>query len=657
MLTQKIIVGTVLATLFCLAGSGQAVYVPPEAGHRDIVEKSAWHGLEGLASQPVYKTGEVLVKFKPGFERNPVGGLARESGALVKRKLRLRNNNVYLLTVAAGQEARVITKLRKNPNVIYAELNGYMYALDQLIPDDPNFGEQWALNNTGQWYPWDGRFKEPPGTAGSDVNAPEGWYDVNDAFGRIGDSNVIIAILDTGVDADHADLADSIGTGGYAGYDFVNDDNDPSDDNGHGTHCAGIAAAVTNNSTHIAGVAGGCTIMPVKVLNANGGGTEAQIAEGIDYAADPNHQADVISLSLGGPFSAEVVEEAIVDAYESGCVVVVAAGNTSNDHGRGAMYPALYPEVITVSATDSDDEMTPFSSYGAAIDVAAPGVDILSLRAAGTDMYDDGDHFYPDGDPNAEMYIACGTSMSCPHVAGLAGLCRSVEPNLTPEDIRWLIRNSSDDLGDKGWDKFYGAGRINVYRAAHGLTAGVSKATNPYPANSASSQPVNVDLSWEPGYYALWHHVYFGADFNDVNDANTSSNAFKGSQRDNLFDQETLEANSTYYWRTDESNGTETSKGDVWSFSTDANSGIYYVDADANSGGDGLSWSTAFDDLQDALEAVTCTGDEIWAAEGTYKPTDGTDRSVSFELPKGVELYGGFAGIEKTIKTTIAIRW
>ncbi|MBL7152457.1 MAG: S8 family serine peptidase [Phycisphaerae bacterium] len=235
--------------------------------------------------------------------------------------------------------------------------------------------------------------------------------------------------------------------------------------------------------------------------------------------------------------------------------------------------------------------------------------------------------------------------MACPHAAGVAALCLAQDGNMTPDEVGWLIRNSADDLGDAGWDEYYGSGRINAYNALYGITNAPSKATNPFPETDANGQSVNVDLSWTPASGALSHNVYLGTDGNDVNDANTSSPEFKRNIFPFFFDANTMEPNTTYYWRIDEKNNEGTTKGDLWTFTTGSNSGIFYVDANAAGGGDGDSWGTAFNDLQDALACVW-SGDEIWAAQGTYKPTDGNDRSISFELPQYAALYGGFAGTE-----------
>jgi len=610
-------------------------------------------------SRPKYVPGEIIVKFKPEVTKNAVSALARSRGASVERKLRLRNRNVHLLKVPSHiNEINFIRQLEKNPNVIYAERNAYVDFMNQLVPDDPNYGQQWALNNIGQFYPIHGG-NDANGTNGADIDAPEGWSDVNDVFGRIGDLNIVIAIVDSGVDMNHPDLANIIwvNTGEIPdngidddnnvfvddvhGWDFDANDNNPQDEFGHGTHCAGIAAADTNNNTCVAGVAWGCAIMPVRVAM-----TIDSIVEGIEYAAD--NGASVISLSLGSPPS-QTLGDAVSSAYDANCVVVAAAGNFGD---AMPVYPASFPEVISVSATDSNDELASFSSFGKNIDVAAPGVDILSLRATGTDAYIEfredytpGDAFYPYDDENATMYIASGTSCACPHVAGLVALCRFVDPNLMPDEIKWLICNSSDDLGANGWDKYYGYGRINAYKAVHGAMYDPCQSINPFPENGANDISVNVDLSWE-GSGALSYDVYFGADYNDVNNANTSSNEFAGNQPDRIFDQNTLDPNTTYYWRIDAINNQNNIAGIVWSFTTGSNLGIYYVDANANPNGDGGSWANAFNELRDALEVGLWSGDEIWVAEEIYRPTDGNDRLISFELVEGVALYGGFDGTE-----------
>ena len=285
---------------------------------------------------------------------------------------------------------------------------------------------------------------------------------------------IVVAVIDTGVDYNHDDIADNIWVNpdevpnngrdddgnGYIddirGWDFSDNDNDPSDYFGHGTHCAGTIAAIGNNEIGVIGVAPEARIMPVKVFpNAY----DNVCAQGIEYAVRMG--ADVLSNSWGSGGrrpSSPILEEAVGYAYALGCVVVFAAGN-SNDDVR-YYSPVNYYKTIAVAATGPNDERAEFSNWGVLIDVAAPGVQILSLRAEGTDMYENGQHIVDN-----DYYRANGTSMACPHVAGLSALILSNNPDFTNEEVKQVLRASADDLGGEGFDIYFGHGRINAPQA------------------------------------------------------------------------------------------------------------------------------------------------------------------------------------------------
>jgi len=232
----------------------------------------------------------------------------------------------------------------------------------------------------------------------------------------------------------------------------VNDDDDPADDQGHGTHVAGIAAAAINNGQGIAGIAGQSLILPVKVLNENNQGTWADVAEGIIYAVDQG--ARVINLSLGSTADSSTVHDAVLYAWSHNVVIVAAAGN---DGTTTPYYPAAYAEVIGVSATTPDDVRAGFSSYGTHISVAAPGATIYSTT------------------PGNSYSFKSGTSMAAPHVSGLAALLLAQDGSRTNAEVRQIIEQSADDLGAPGWDEEYGYGRVNAYKAVTwGATASLS---------------------------------------------------------------------------------------------------------------------------------------------------------------------------------------
>ncbi len=259
----------------------------------------------------------------------------------------------------------------------------------------------------------------------------------------IGSSDVLVAIIDTGIDYTHQDLA-----GNYValGYDWVNNDTDPMDDHGHGTHCAGIVAAILNNSVGIAGLAQ-VRIMAQKVLNSYGYGSITWVAQAIINSTDLG--AKIISMSLGTYFEPpQFFYDAIKYAYDNGVLLVAAAGNSG---GGLISWPAHYEEVIAVSATDAIDNLAPFSSRGNAIELSAPGVNIYSTL------------------PGNQYGYASGTSMACPHVSGVAALIWSAYPNFTRDKVRTHLQLTTDDLGEPGRDPYFGYGRINARRAVGGI--------------------------------------------------------------------------------------------------------------------------------------------------------------------------------------------
>ncbi|MBI2571429.1 MAG: SUMF1/EgtB/PvdO family nonheme iron enzyme, partial [Candidatus Schekmanbacteria bacterium] len=275
-------------------------------------------------------------------------------------------------------------------------------------PNDPDYGTQWGLEK---------------------IASPAAW----DA--ETGDSSVWIAVVDTGVDLDHPDLADQIVQ--VANADLVNGDSDPSDDNGHGTHVAGIAAAAANNVEGGAGVCWGCRILPIKALDSSGYGSFSTIATAIQLAADSG--ARVINLSLGSTSSSQAVATAVGYARESGAVLIGAAGNNG---ATTTFYPAGYEGVLAVAATDEADARWTWSNYGDWVDLAAPGKAIWSTLF---------DNTYASWN---------GTSMAAPFVSGVAGLLLSRNPSWSEGLVREQLRRTTDVLGDTS----LGTGRLNAAR-------------------------------------------------------------------------------------------------------------------------------------------------------------------------------------------------
>ncbi|MHC4647315.1 MAG: S8 family peptidase, partial [Planctomycetota bacterium] len=259
-----------------------------------------------------------------------------------------------------------------------------------------------------------------------------------------------MAVVDTGVDYTHRDLQANMWTdgGGNYGYDFINNDGNPIDDHGHGTHCSGVIAAAGDNGLDIAGVCWNAKIMALKFLGSDGRGYIEDAVLAFYYAVE--NGAEVVSNSWGGGDYSGTAQEAINYAYSQGVIMVASAGNDDTDEPQ---YPAYYNHMISVAATDSDDQKASFSNYGGWVDIAAPGVDVLSLRADGTSMgttYDD------------YMTIASGTSMACPHVAGAFAVVLSICAETSVDEATDLLKGAADPIAPG----ICQSGRLNLRQAA-----------------------------------------------------------------------------------------------------------------------------------------------------------------------------------------------
>jgi subtilisin family serine protease len=394
----------------------------------------------------------------------------------------------------------VIKEYQKDPNVEYVEPN--IKATLFSPPNDPLFQNQWDLNNVGQGY--FGVIKvpgtDPPqyqqitkyGTPGSDIHLSEALDQLTGS-----EQEIIVAVIDSGVDYTHPDIANNIWTNskeipgngkdddgnGYIddihGWDFSDDDNDPMDNIGHGTHCAGTIAATISNSLGISGINPKAKIMPLKVFDRS---IEDVSAEAIRYAVDNGARVLSNSWGYGYGMKSEIIQVAINYAYAKDAVVVFAAGN---DGCECPSYPGAGDNVVAVSATDSSDKYISFSTYGPWIDVAAPGVEILSLKYG--DYYGpyhgSGIHVVAD-----KYYIMSGTSMAAPHVAGLASLILSKHPEFTNDQVVQVIRKSADDIESPGWDIYSGYGRINAAKALQINSVCVAKIIEPHTYDSMSRE-------------------------------------------------------------------------------------------------------------------------------------------------------------------------
>jgi len=306
-----------------------------------------------------------------------------------------------------------------------------------------------VLTRAAETFPNDPYYNDPNYVYGpQQIHAPAAWEVTT------GDEALIVAVVDSGVDPNHPEFAGRL----LAGRDFVNDDDDPADDNGHGTHVAGIIAAGIDNGIGIAGIAGNVKILPVKVLNDQNTGWWSDVAEGVTWAVDQG--ARVLNLSISGSVDSPALQDAISYAISRGAVVVVAAGNDSTDDPQ---YPASYENVLASGATTYTGERWSLSNFGPNVDVMAPGALVYSTKMGG------------------DYQFMSGTSMAAPHAAGLAALLLSVDPNLTPAQVVDIILDTAVDMGDPN---LHGAGLIDAGAAVGSI------APAPYlpPVTSAEAQ-------------------------------------------------------------------------------------------------------------------------------------------------------------------------
>lgn len=339
--------------------------------------------------------GEVVVRYAASADRADGAELRDEIEAKDVDHLALTRTEV--LDVANGTVSEAIATLESSPDVAFAEPNFYYRAT--ATPNDPRFGQEWGLNNTGQ------TVAGISGTSDADIDAPEAWG------ASTGSRDVVVAVIDTGVDYLHPDLAANIWTnpgesgGGrdkngvdddgngfvddWRGWDFVQSDNKPRDLLGHGTHVAGIIGAVGDNGYGATGVNWHVSLMPVRVLDADGVGTTADVADAITYAAEAG--ADVINLSLEGPNYSLTVGRAI-DAAPN-VLIAAAAGNAGSNNDISPSYPCSYPSqtIVCVAATDQFDRLAGYSNYGVlSVDLAAPGTSVVSTLPPLVGVYQEG---------------------------------------------------------------------------------------------------------------------------------------------------------------------------------------------------------------------------------------------------------------------------
>jgi serine protease len=379
---------------------------------------------KGLANQGTFKS--IVLNFRDEIATTEI---SQQLEAIAKQHHKTASlNSIFSINehlyVIEGDE-QFLQALAKSPlreEMDYIEPN-YIYQTLE-VPNDPDYSKQWNFRS---------------------INLERAWEDSKG-------EGVTVAVIDTGV----SQVPDLQQTEFVEGYDFVNDRNNASDDNGHGTHVAGTIAQSTNNRYGVAGIAYKAKIMPLKVLSSGGGGTIADIAEAIRFAAD--NKADVINLSLGGGGESKLLKEAIDYAYNKGTVIVAAAGNSNQN---AASYPARYPKVISVSALDSAGQKAPYSNFGAGVDLSAPG---------GSES---GQILQETINPTTGQSTFAGfqgTSMAAPHVAGVAALVKAAGVS-KPEDVLQILQQSARQASEDPFNHF-GAGQLDAGEAVKLAKAG-----------------------------------------------------------------------------------------------------------------------------------------------------------------------------------------
>lgn len=395
-----------------------------------------------------FKEGELLVKMLEGDLSVRAESMRTQLSAKVTAKIEDIDVEVWQVPAKTQDELfSVIEQLSSSGAVAYAEPN-YIQSID-AVPDDPSFNDLWGLHNEGQ----------SSGTADADIDALEAWGI------ETGSQDVVVAVIDTGIDYNHIDLVDNMWTNedeipgngidddnngyidDYYGYDFAYNDSNPWDGHAHGTHCAGTIGAVGNNQIGVVGVNHSVRMMAIKFLSDSGSGSTSNAIDAVMYGVD--NGADILSNSWGGRAYSQALHDAIVYANQQGVLFVAAAGNDSSNNDVYPQYPANYdvPNVLSVAATDHNDALAGFSNYGVTtVDVAAPGVSILSTV------------------PGNSYDSFNGTSMATPHVAGVAALLLARNPELNSDQLKSMLMDSVDPVSGLSGYMVTG-GRLNAYSA------------------------------------------------------------------------------------------------------------------------------------------------------------------------------------------------
>lgn len=456
--------GIAVILVIVAAVAGQIRRWEKEGFHSDTAVKKSTPKPRAVSRSATDKEPEVLVKFRPEVSFDEIKKIAAKNNDNIEDEIEAVKKLVAIDDMDGQTAESVAAQYRNMPDmVLYAEplieiqasplLDLKTVAAKEPVtgtaggPNDPLFTDQWALNNTGQ----------NGGKQKADIDALKAWQKTK------GSDKVVVAVLDTGVDYTHPDLIgnmwlrpdnipaykdDELGAvNDLHGFNAVDNIRDPMDDNGHGTHCAGIIGAEGDNSEGIAGINWEVEIMPLKFLSRSGSGTTKDAIEAINYAIERKRagvNVRVINASWGSTARSQALEDVIRAANEEGILFVAAAGNDGSSNDTRPHYPSNYPNVISVAASDRSDVMAAFSNFGVkSVHIAAPGKDIISTWLGG------------------EYREASGTSMATPQVAGVAALLLSQDPKMSVLKLRERLLKCFDPV-DSLVGKLENAGRINA---------------------------------------------------------------------------------------------------------------------------------------------------------------------------------------------------
>ncbi len=388
-----------------------------------------------------YVPGRLLIGDRQGIDSAVQDRVIRLHGAVLRR--RIPELAVSILDVPESSSDAIIASLERTGLFAYVERDHYAHTA--AVPNDPSYGSQWYLPR---------------------IHSPQAWSI------STGAPSVTIAVIDSGVDGNHPDLASKL----LPGWSFVKNNADTSDVLGHGTAVAGTVAAASNNNIGVAGVNWASRIMPLVVVDEDDFATYSDMAAAIQYAAD--HGVRIINMSVGGSSSSYTLQNAADYAWNKGAVIFAAAMNAG---ASAPYYPAACNHVVSISATDTADHLASFSNYGNWITLSAPGTSILTTMKGGGYGYWN------------------GTSFSAPITAGVAALCLAVNPALTNTALVSILRQTADDLGDPGYDTSFGWGRLNAYNAVSAVWQMVAPpppapvpAPAPNPPNPRHNQPTST---------------------------------------------------------------------------------------------------------------------------------------------------------------------